>query len=204
MPRKSVYHFFQFFTPISKQRWLQLFIASFISRNTFCSLAPGFLFYPHWFSIIWLELFLVIWSWWWVLLKNLYHFIAFVYFWFMSSSICVVGSVSYLPFLFSLFLYCFCFVFSIFLAFFVFPSLTFFFYLFSLFLFFSLPFSSLFFLPRFQLLEVKTCSFPQKEARSRPHRPVPSGPSMHHPLSTLVLVLWWAGHGAGPGSLCCK
>lgn len=131
--------------PISKQRWLQLFIASFISRNTFCSLAPGFLFYPHWFSIIWLELFLVIWGWWWVLLKNVYHFIAFVSFWFMSSSICVVRSVSYLPFLFSLVLYYFCFVFLIFLAFFVFLSfhlwqsfsifsLFFFFFFFSIFL----------------------------------------------------------------------
>lgn len=70
MWRKCDHHFFQFFTPICKWRWLQFVIASFISRSTVRRAAPVF-FYTHWFSIICLELFLVIWSQQWVLLKNL-------------------------------------------------------------------------------------------------------------------------------------
>lgn len=70
MWRKRGCHFFQFFTPISKWRWLQFVIAPFISRSTVRRSAPVF-FYTHWFSIICLELFLVILSQQRVLLKNL-------------------------------------------------------------------------------------------------------------------------------------
>ena len=84
MWRKYDHHFFQFFTPICKWRWLQFVIASFISRSAVRRSAPVF-FYTHWFSIICLELFLVIWNQQWVLLKNLslhrfYFFLFYVQF----------------------------------------------------------------------------------------------------------------------------
>lgn len=170
MQRKSVCHVFPFFTLISKQRWLQLFIASCIWRNTFLQTRSWVLLPPLTFHYLAGASSRYLRSWW-VLLKNSCNYIAFVSFPFMSSSICVAGSVSdSLSFLSISAWLLFGFLC---LPHFLYLSISGIVFLASFFFFF-LPFSSLFFLPQFQLLQVKTRSLPPMHTHSCPHRPVPS------------------------------
>lgn len=98
MLRKTIHYFFQFFTPISKQRWLSSSLLQFFQGTLSADSLLVSSFAPIDFPLF--ALFAVIWGQSWDLLKNLYHSIVFVLFWFMSSSICIVGSVSSMVFLF--------------------------------------------------------------------------------------------------------